>query len=644
MRPSQFVVARLRFSSTILSTRGSFANPNFLLGCARLWPTDRVSYSVSSASASGILGRGLSHLRSGASKGRRTQQTCTTGSTGFRLAGQFRRLHSTRVLTASSSNFVSLACIFGIGFGIGFSALVGLRHLRVSSKVPNNSDGSASIDNMSAEIAPGRSGNLTPEQEEKLRQLWKLVFQVCSVAQPENGSEQTAAPVPVAAEKEEVKSKKTGRLSIFSRRGRKESEPEPAPTAPTGPTPSVILTSTKDGDEDKYGQLKHFHETLASQSPESIRTTIWSMVKHDHPDALVLRFLRARKWDVEKALIMLVSTMNWRAQDMSVDDDIMKNGEGAAAEAEKNDSDPAAKRLAHDFLAQARMGKSFLHGVDKSGRPICHVRVRLHKQGEQIEESLERYTVYLIETCRMVLQPPVDTATIVFDMTGFSMANMDYSPVKFMIKCFEANYPESLGAVLVHKSPWLFQAGIWKVIRGWLDPVVANKVHFTNNVKEMEEFIARSQIPKDLDGEEDWEFSYVEPVTGENDRMKDTATRDRLVAARALLVKEYEEATLQWIQHPEGEKGAEIKARRAALASRLRDDYWVVDPYLRARSYYDRIGVLQPGGKIDFYPLAKKEVEVEKVAEKVNGAAAATAPIVVPVVVPTAETSADDVD
>lgn len=30
-------------------------------------------------------------------------------------------------------------------------------------------------------------------------------------------------------------------------------------------------------------------------------------------------------------------------------------------------------------------------------------------------------------------------------------------PVKFMIKCFEANFPECLGAVLVHKAPWIFQ-------------------------------------------------------------------------------------------------------------------------------------------------------------------------------------------
>lgn len=42
-------------------------------------------------------------------------------------------------------------------------------------------------------------------------------------------------------------------------------------------------------------------------------------------------------------------------------------------------------------------------------------------------------------------------------MTGFTLANMDYHPVKFMIQCFEANYPESLGVVLVHNAPWLFQ-------------------------------------------------------------------------------------------------------------------------------------------------------------------------------------------
>lgn len=274
---------------------------------------------------------------------------------------------------------------------------------------------------MSREIAPGRPGNLTPEQEEKLKQLWKLIFQVCGVSSPSPSSESSAP----AATSDDVSikgddKKKKSKLSMFSRKHKKDSDdttPNSTSTA-SGSTPGspaiVLNASTTSGDDDKYNQLSKFHETLASQSPAAIRETIWSMVKHDHPDALVLRFLRARKWDVEKALVMFISTMNWRDNEMKVDADIMRSGEGGAAEAEKMEAktseEIAKKKLAIDFLTQTRMGKSYVHGVDKQGRPICFVRVRLHKQGEQSEESLERYTVYLIETCRMLLQGSVDTA------------------------------------------------------------------------------------------------------------------------------------------------------------------------------------------------------------------------------------------
>lgn len=259
-----------------------------------------------------------------------------------------------------------------------------------------------SLSVMSGQALPGRPGNLTPEQEEKLRQLWTLVFQVCGVSSADAETTSINAAQPAADKEESVKSEKKKKRNIFSRsKGKKEAESESGTSSPGIPT-------IKEAEDDKYGQLKHFHETLASQSPEDIRATIWSMLKHDHPDALVLRFLRARKWDVEKALVMLVSTMNWRSKEMHVDDDIVLKGEGGAAEIE-NGTDETAK-IAHDFLAQIRMGKSFLHGVDKDGRPICVVRVRLHKQGQELEASLERYTVYIIETARMMLQNGVDTA------------------------------------------------------------------------------------------------------------------------------------------------------------------------------------------------------------------------------------------
>lgn len=170
-------------------------------------------------------------------------------------------------------------------------------------------------------------------------------------------------------------------------------------------------------------------------------------------------------------------------------------------------------------------------------------------------------------------------------------------------------------------------AGIWKIIRGWLDPVVAGKVHFTNNKTELEEYIAPGQIHKELGGNEDWEYKYIESVPGENDKMKDTETRDRLLKAREELVKQFEATTLEWIQTPGGDDGKEIKTKRTALAAKLREDYWALDPYLRARSLYDRQGALRAGGSVDWY-----------------GAKPSTEPSTEPKAQPKAETSVDDID
>jgi hypothetical protein len=260
------------------------------------------------------------------------------------------------------------------------------------------------IRKMTGETLPGRPGTLTPDQDEKLRQFWIATFQVLGLLETkdENGN---GHPDPTAnrvrsdtATSKKVKPKK--RISMFRRNKGEKEEDEGAPTSPT----AAHLDS-----DDKYGQTKEFHDALANLSPETLRAHFWSMMKQDNPDAFLLRFLRARKWDIEKALVMMVSTIRWRAMDVHLDDDIMLNGELAALE-DSNSSDPAKKRLGHDFLTQMRLGKSFLHGLDKSGRPMCFVRVRLHKAGEQTEESLERYTVFVIESARLLLNPPVDTA------------------------------------------------------------------------------------------------------------------------------------------------------------------------------------------------------------------------------------------
>lgn len=260
---------------------------------------------------------------------------------------------------------------------------------------------------MAAQMPTGRPGNLTADQEAKLKEMWAATLDVFGVAH-EHAATTTSASS--ATTETPDKKKKKGRLGLFGKKGKEED-----------------ASDSGGVDNDKHGQTKEFQQALASQSPESLRDAFWSMSKHDHPDALLLRFLRARKWDVQAALIMLVSTMHWRSQEMHVDDDIIIRGEGHAIR-ETRSENAAEKKEGEDFMAQIRMGKSFLHGVDKDGRPCCYVRVRLHRQGEQSEKSLERFTVYTIETARMLLRPPVDTAVSPLrDLSKPEAKNTDYS-------------------------------------------------------------------------------------------------------------------------------------------------------------------------------------------------------------------------
>ncbi|CAI7673110.1 hypothetical protein N7533_009694 [Penicillium manginii] len=360
-------------------------------------------------------------------------------------------------------------------------------------------------------------------------------------------------------------------------------------------------------------EIKSMEKILAKMTPQDMCFAILKMAKQEHPDSLLLRFLRARKWDVGKAFTMLATNILWR-KEMEVDDDILPKGELYALEQSRDDKlSSKEKKEGNDFIAQLKTGKSFLHGFDRQGRPVNYVRVKIHKPGAQSEEVLERYIVHVIESTRLIVAPPVETGTIVFDMTGFGLSNMEYQPVKFIIKCFEANYPESLGQLLIHNAPWIF-SGIWKLIHGWMDPVVASKVHFTKSVKDLDKYISRDQIPRELAGDEDWEYKYLEPKGDENEIMKDKSTGDEIMYERLMIGIKLLATTAAWISattYAEGKQDAikveELKARRSTVVEDFRQNYWKIDPYIRARALIDRSGVLEPGGRVVVTPDATKK-------------------------------------
>lgn len=285
---------------------------------------------------------------------------------------------------------VVASCLLGAGFSFFGQTSRG----NLATDLTTSWQAETKNNSMGGQALPGRPGNLTKEQEVKLQELWAATLKLFGVGpQPANGVEKEDEQHSQAGEFAEKKKKR----GLFGRKNKGED---------SDGKQSDKLTDT----EDKYGQTKEFYQVLATQKPEDIRRAFWSMVKHDNPDALLLRFLRARKWDVQNALVMLISTMHWRLHEMNIDDDVMKNGESAALADSLNSSEPTVKKEGIDFLTQLRMGKCYFHGTDKEDRPMCIVRVRLHRQGEQSEASLERFTVYTLETARLMLVSHVDTA------------------------------------------------------------------------------------------------------------------------------------------------------------------------------------------------------------------------------------------
>ncbi|KAK5789014.1 hypothetical protein VI817_008138 [Penicillium citrinum] len=463
---------------------------------------------------------------------------------------------------------------------------------------------------------PGFLGNLNETQEAKLQNLWSVLLKAVELPaldEPNGNATENATPAsPTQPQR---------RQSLLSRTQSNVSDK--TSTTISSPYQQKVLGSLRELGIGAQ-ETKMLQKSLSEITPAGLREGVLELLKHDHPDGMLLRFLRARKWDVPKAFAMMMDAIVWRVNEMHVEDDVMAKGELHALKQSKNKSNVKDKKDGEDFLAQMRMGKSYVHGVDKIGRPIVTIRVRLHKPGAQSEETLERYIVHVIESVRLTMSAPVETACVLFDMTGFGLSNM----------CFEANYPESLGVLLIHNAPWVF-SGVWRLIRGWMDPDIAAKVQFTNNVNDLEKFISRDQILKGLGGSEEWEYKYIEPEESENAPMTDTTTRDALIRERHQIGEEYLTSTSEWIDAAKSKdktKTQSVASQRSYLAERLRVNYWKLDPYVRARLCLDRMGVIQKDGKVNFYP---KEGEIEEMKhspkasefrhlESVNGTATQT--------------------
>lgn len=438
---------------------------------------------------------------------------------------------------------------------------------------------------------PGRIDTLTPEEELKLKQVWAHLFHSwgipvdsSKVLTHSNASIRRSDSVSSSHSHATTASKKSSGGKLFGR-FRKSSKHEKK--EPTGQhhtrhsrTSSVTSTRSRESIEAMYNP-NMIHEALKGLKPEEIRSNLWEMLRTDYPDNLILRFLRARKWDTDKTLSMLANSLHWRLKE-SHPDEIIKRGELGAYQDGKA-----------GLVKNIELRKAVIHGYDKAGHPLVYIRPRKHFSSDQTEQELELYSLLIIEQARLFLREPTDAATILFDLQGFTMSNMDYAPVKYLISCFEAHYPECLGKLFIHKAPWIFPP-IWNIIKNWLDPVVASKIVFTKSAKDLAKYIPDEYIPKSLGGECTYDYdNYSKPDGSLDTKLDKKDELEVVMEERHSIVEKFIQATVSWIEAGDKETSAKFLEAKIELSKELTRNYVKLDPYIRSRSFYDYEGTLK---------------------------------------------------
>ncbi|KAF9172264.1 hypothetical protein BGX20_005999 [Mortierella sp. AD010] len=398
-------------------------------------------------------------------------------------------------------------------------------------------------------VAPteGRLGHLTTEQTEKLQNFWIRLYDIFdgktqfdqtapSSFKGQARDDDAAAPAP---------EKKSGWF------GRKE-KAAPAAEA-TKEAPAVRFTGA------------------------DLHKAFWKLTMMDHPDLIVLKFLRARKWNLDDAMKMFLNALKWRIAERI--DELVEL------------SDVELDKKYPKFIEQMKLGKGYLRGADPLDRPMSVVNTRLQHKNDQPPETIHRFTLYTMECGRMVLPQGAETVIVIFDLSNFGMDNMDWGFVRLFVQCFESYYPETLGVCVVHKAPFVFW-GLWKLIQPLLDPVVASKFVFTRNNAELHKVIPRERLPiNHYDGLDDWTYNYVPAAAGENDAMKDLAKKEELLTERHELESKFDAVTRAWIKNVNGKNSSE----RDEIAQNLREQYTRLTPYVRSKNLYQRWGVAHDG-------------------------------------------------
>jgi len=245
----------------------------------------------------------------------------------------------------------------------------------------------------------------------------------------------------------------------------------------------------------EYKVFSGRYGNLTNEQEQTLRNLILKVKKEGlfceerHDIHYFLRFLRARNFDLEKTYIMFSNCEKWR-KDNNID------------ELYKTFTFPEIDKV-------EKIYPRFYHNVDLQGRPIYieqFGKFSIKKLFEYTSEDrllknfILDYEIGLRQrfpSCSNASGHHVETGLTIMDLKDVSLYQFSkcFNYLKKTSKIASDYYPECMGNLFVINAPKAFTM-CWKLIKGILDPITAEKIQILD--KKYEKVLLKYASPEAL--------------------------------------------------------------------------------------------------------------------------------------------------